>query len=97
AFYVGMLGGAYAAAGRRSEAEALLAELQERSDHAYVAPHHKAFIEIPLGRVDDAFADLERAIADRNCLIGRLSGCPSFDPIRGDARFPALLAKLPEG
>ena len=93
-FYLGMLGAAYAAAGRRPEADALLSELQARSQREYVAPHHLAFIHIPLGDIDQAFACLERAASDRNCLMWWLREYPIFDPLRSDPRFPGLLAKI---
>jgi serine/threonine protein kinase/Tfp pilus assembly protein PilF len=93
-FYVGMLGAAYAAAGRKPEALELLEELQERSRVEYVAPQHLAFILIVLGDVDRAFAELERAVAERNCLMWWLRGSPIFDPLRSDPRFPGLLAKI---
>ena len=93
-FYIGMLGAAYAAAGRRPEAEALLEELQERSQREYVAPHHLAFIHIELGDVDGAFADLQRAVSERNCLMWWLREHALFDPLRSDPRFPGLLAKI---
>jgi serine/threonine-protein kinase len=93
-FYLGMLGGAYAAAGRRPEALALLEELEDRSKREYVAPHHLAFIHIPLGDVERALASLERACLERNCLMWWMRGCPIFDPLRSDPRFPGLLAKF---
>ena len=93
-FYLGMLGGAYAAAGRRQDALMLLEELRQRSQREYVAPHHLAFIHIPLGDVDEAFTCLERACLERNCLMWWLRGCAIFDPLRSDPRFPALLEKI---
>jgi serine/threonine-protein kinase len=93
-FYIGMLGAAFAAAGRTQEAKALLEELQERSRGEYVAPHHLAFIHIPLGDADQAFACLEQAVSERNCLMWWLREYPIFDPLRSDPRFPGLLAKI---
>ena len=93
-FYIGMLGAAFAAAGRTEEARALLQELQERSRTEYVAPHHLAFIHIPLGDIDESFACLERAVSDRNCLMWWLREYPMFDPLRKDPRFPGLLARI---
>ncbi|MGH9399129.1 MAG: protein kinase domain-containing protein [Thermoanaerobaculia bacterium] len=93
-FYLGMLGAAYAAAGRKPEALALLEELTQRSRREYVAPHHLAFIHITLGDADQAFAELDRAIAERNCLMWWMRQSPMFDPLRSDPRFPAVLAKV---
>jgi serine/threonine protein kinase/Tfp pilus assembly protein PilF len=93
-FYVGMLGAAYAAAGRRRQALGLLDELRERSRREYVSPHHVAFVCIPLGDFDLAFEYLMRACDERNCLMWWLGGSPIFDPLRSDPRFPKLLEKV---
>ena len=93
-FYVGMLGRAYAAAGRRQEALALLGELEELAKREYVAPEHLAFLHIPLGHLDEAFACLERACAERNCLMWWVREYKLFDPLRQDPRFPKLLEKI---
>jgi eukaryotic-like serine/threonine-protein kinase len=92
--YVGLLGGAYAAAGRRPEALALLAELEERSSREYIAPFHLAFLHIPLGHADEAISCLERACADRNALGWWPTASPFYDPLRSHPRFPAVLAKI---
>jgi TolB-like protein/Tfp pilus assembly protein PilF len=93
-FYLGMLGGAYAAAGRRQDALALIEELTRRSAHEYVAPFHLAFIHIPLGNTDEALACLERGCAERNGLMWWIRNAAHFDPLRSDPRFPAVLAKV---
>jgi serine/threonine protein kinase/Tfp pilus assembly protein PilF len=93
-FYLGMLGGAYAAAGRRTEALALLAELSERSSREYVAPLHVAFIHMPLSNADEAVACLEQALTQRNNLMWWMRECAVFDDIRGDPRFPRLLERV---
>jgi eukaryotic-like serine/threonine-protein kinase len=92
--YLGLLGGAYAAAGRRPEALALLAELEERSSREYIAPFHLAFLHIPLGNADEAISCLERACADRNALGWWPTASPFYDPLRSHPRFPAVLAKI---
>jgi serine/threonine-protein kinase len=93
--YLGLLGGAYAAAGERPKALALLEELRERSAHGeYIAPYHLAFLHIPLGNIDEAVSCLERACADRNALTWWISVAPFYDPIRSHPRFSALLEKI---
>ncbi len=95
--YVSLLGGAYAAAGRRDEAFALLTELTDRASREYIAPFHLAFLHIPLGNADEAISCLERACAERNALAWWPRTCPFYDPIRAHPRFPALLAKIVPG
>ncbi len=92
--YVGLLGGAYAAAGRRPEALELLEELNARSSREYIPPFHLAFVQIPLGNADEAISCLERACADRNGLAWWPRSCPFYDPLRSHPRFQALLEKI---
>jgi serine/threonine-protein kinase len=92
--YVALLGGAYAAAGRRREALDLLEELTGRSAREYIAPFHLAFLHIPMGNADEAISCLERACAERNALGWWPRSCPFYDPLRLHPRFPALLEKI---
>jgi serine/threonine-protein kinase len=93
-WYLALLGGAYAAAGRRSEALDLLAELEGLSARQYIAPYHLSFIHIPLGNVKEAIDCLERACAERNALAWWFRNSAAFDPLRSDPRFPALVRKI---
>ncbi len=95
--YVALLGGAYAAAGRRPEALDLLADLTDRSSREYIAPFHLAFLHVPLGNADEAISCLERACAERNALAWWPRTCPFYDPLRAHPRFPALLEKIVPG
>jgi eukaryotic-like serine/threonine-protein kinase len=92
--YVALLGGAYAAAGRRREALDLLAELTDRASREYIAPFHLAFLHIPMGNADEAITCLEKACGERNALAWWPRTCPFYDPLRSHPRFPALLAKI---
>ena len=92
--YVALLGGAYAAAGRRREALDLLAELTDRASREYIAPFHLAFLHIPMENADEAITCLEKACGERNALAWWPRTCPFYDPLRSHPRFPALLAKI---
>src|SRR5262249_18674089 len=92
--FVALLGGAYAAAGRRSEALDLLDELLRRSATEYVAPFHLAFLHIPMGNADEAVSSLERACEDRNALAWWPRTSSFYDPLRSHPRFPSLLARI---
>ena len=92
--YLALLGGAYAAAGQRPKALALLEELTRRSSGEYIAPFHLAFLHIPMGNADEAITCLEKACEDRNALTWWIRDCPFYDPIRVHPRFPALLERL---
>jgi tetratricopeptide (TPR) repeat protein len=60
---VALLGGAYAAAGRESDARAILRELDTWSGREYVPPFHVSWVHVALGDRDAALDCLERAIA----------------------------------
>jgi non-specific serine/threonine protein kinase len=87
------LGQVYAAAGREADADAVLAELTERSTHEYIAPIYFLDVHAALGRRDEASLWLERAIDDGNGLFLRAGVSPEYDRIRDDPRFQALLAR----
>jgi serine/threonine-protein kinase len=94
-FYLAMLGGAYAAAGRRADALKLRSELEGRAAQGeYIAPFHLAFLNIPLGEYDEAFSNLERGCAERNGLFWWIRISTVYDPLRGDPRFARLLKKI---
>ncbi|HEY6340340.1 MAG TPA: hypothetical protein VIY49_02515 [Bryobacteraceae bacterium] len=82
----GELGNAYAAAGRREDAERI-AKLQPR-------PIEQAEIFVALGDKDRAFEALERAIPMGPVRIGRDLTFPEFAPLRGDPRVKSLRQKL---
>jgi tetratricopeptide (TPR) repeat protein len=96
-FYLAMLGAAYAYAGRRAEATALLEELRRRSATEYIAPTHLAFIHIALGDAEEAISCLGRACDDRNGIMFWIREAPLFDPIRSHPRFPELFDKIVPG
>ncbi|MBI3326610.1 MAG: tetratricopeptide repeat protein [Nitrospinae bacterium] len=88
------LGYASAVSGQRSQARQVLAELQERAQHAYVRPLASAWISIGLDEKDAAFAWLEKAYADRDPYLTLLNADPVYDPLRADPRFTALLKNI---
>ena len=92
--YIGFLGGALARAGRRADAERVLAELDERAKREYVPPCDKALVLTPLGRTEDALAALEKAYEERNALLWRRIQFPMFDPLRASPRWQAIATKL---
>jgi len=92
--YLGLLGGAHAAAGNRTEALALLGEMEEKSSREYVAPLHLAYLQIPLGNTDEAMSCLEKACEERNALTWWVRHAAFYDPIRSHPRFPAFLEKI---
>jgi non-specific serine/threonine protein kinase len=88
------LGQVYAGAGRAADAEAVLAELGERSAREYIAPIYSLDIAAALGRREDACRWLERAIAEGNGLLIRVRMSPEYDLVRDDPRFKVVMDRL---
>jgi TolB-like protein/Tfp pilus assembly protein PilF len=83
----GILGCAYARAGRREEAEKLAADSSLR-------PLGQAQIYASLGDKDRAFGALDRAAVAGPVRMGRMLGFQGYSQIRGDPRMKALRKKL---
>jgi tetratricopeptide (TPR) repeat protein len=92
AYALGGLGQAYAAAGRRPEAQKVLDRLNELSKKKYVAPWTNAAIYSGLGEKDKAFEWLEKVYEERSVVNIRTD--PIFDPLRSDPRFADLLRRM---
>jgi TolB-like protein/Flp pilus assembly protein TadD len=91
---LGALGRAYAGAGRRDAAQALLDELLRLSQDRYVPPHAFVTIYIGLGDRDKAFEWLEKSYAERSNSLVWLGVGSLFDSLRSDPRFDDLLRRV---
>ena len=89
-----LLGHAYAVAGRKGDAEAVLKELSVAAKQRYVPPYPVAAIYVGLGRFDDAFAWFERAYEGRDSWMAYLAIDPRMDVLRADPRYADLLRRL---
>ena len=94
----GRVGGAwlgyfYGVSGRRREALAILAMLEERSRKQYVSPQHFAVVHLGLGQKDEGVRVLEKAYEERAFEILGFSG-RLFDRLRDDPRFQDLLRRM---
>ena len=88
------LGCAYGRAGRRSEAQQLLANLQELSTRRYVGSYDLAMIYAGLDEKDQAFAQLEKAFTERSNQLVYLNGEPAWETLHSDPRFADLLRRI---
>lgn len=79
---------AFAASGRRQQAERLLGELKQRSRAAYSNASEIAVVYAALGNSDQAMTWLETAYKERFNPSVLLR--PGFDSLRGDRRFQDL-------
>jgi TolB-like protein/DNA-binding SARP family transcriptional activator/Tfp pilus assembly protein PilF len=89
-----LLGYLHAVTGRPGEARELLAELDEQARHRHVSPAYLAAIHMGLQEHDTAFRWLERTYEARDDWAIFLRVEPTFDPLRPDPRYSALLARI---
>ena len=83
---------AYALAGRRDDATRELGVMQQRAQHDFVPAFDFAVAYVGLGRIDEAFASLRRAL-DEHSIRPYLMDA-TFDPIRADPRYQELLRDM---
>jgi serine/threonine-protein kinase len=92
--YDALLVRALAALGRREEADAIMARLEEEARVHYVRSEVLAMGYAALGDFDRAFAGLERAFQARSAGLIYLHLDPGYDPLRADPRFADLVARV---
>jgi TolB-like protein/DNA-binding winged helix-turn-helix (wHTH) protein/Flp pilus assembly protein TadD len=85
---------AYAQGGKRKEALATFAKLDQLSRKRYVAPYWMALAWTGLGDHDKAMNFLNEAYRIRSSNLATLQADPLFDPLRSDPRFQELLHKI---
>jgi len=90
----GFLGTVYASAGRRAEAEKVLATLAGNLNHRYVCPYELGTISLGLGRKDDFYRWIEKAIEVRSVCMPFLLTDPRLDSVRSDPRYQQLLVRM---
>jgi TolB-like protein/Flp pilus assembly protein TadD len=88
------LGFAYARAGRRSDAERVIRELQNLSAKRFVNPDYIAIIYIGLGENDEAIEWLYRATEARTDWPLFFPVDPVIDSLRSDPRYKELLRSI---
>ncbi len=90
---LGLLGSVLAAAGRHDEARVLLQEIEDRARAGYVSPMPFAAIFTALGETDQAFAQLEKAYAERTPMLHSVR-FPSHDSLRADPRWSDFVGRM---
>ena len=86
------LGAAYARAGNRETAQAILKRLQTSKDS--VSPGELAMLYTAMGEREQAFSSLEKAYETHDLNLQYLGVNPDFDPLRADPRFQDLLRRV---
>ena len=81
--------------GQRDDARKMLEQLEQLATRRYVGNYAFALVHIALGEKEKAIEDLDHAYRDRvGPDIALLKVDPMLDPLRGDQRFEALIAKI---
>jgi serine/threonine-protein kinase len=85
---------AYAASGRKSDSQDILAQLKNQTKRRYVSPYVLALICVGLGKKGEAFEWLEEAYKQRDTSLPLIRLEYMFDPLRSDPRFRELLRRI---
>ncbi|MEP6635246.1 MAG: hypothetical protein ABJB97_00875, partial [Acidobacteriota bacterium] len=88
------LGFAFALAGKRAEAQAILERLKALSAHRYVSELYLAIIYTGLKDHDHAIEYLNKAFTSRHPGLVLIRVDPIFDDLRSDERFKQLVARF---
>ncbi len=93
-WFLAQLGWAYGTSGRVDEARAVLSELGARRREGYVRAFFFGLARVGLGEVDEALDWLEKGYEERDIWLTWLKQDPTFDSLRSEPRFIALLKKI---
>jgi TolB-like protein/DNA-binding winged helix-turn-helix (wHTH) protein/tetratricopeptide (TPR) repeat protein len=93
-FCLGFLAQVYGLAGKKRQAQEILDGLKRTSHHHYVFPTVFAQAYLGLDDKEQALTWLERAYAEKDPYLFWLKVGPSYDPLRSEPRFQALMRKL---
>ena len=80
--------------GQRDEPVKLLNELKLASAQRYIPSYYIAIVVLALGDKEEAFAWLDKAMADHSESTSLFAVDPYLDDLRADPRFKAMLKRL---
>lgn len=92
--FLGMLGGFYGLQGNQDAAQAVLVELEARQKAGYAPGFWMAVAYAGLGRMDEAFDALDRAVAERDSNLLYLFFAPKASGLHDDPRFKTILQRI---
>ncbi|MDP2957478.1 MAG: tetratricopeptide repeat protein [Longimicrobiales bacterium] len=91
---LGMLGGFYGLQGNRAAANAILKEMEERQTAGYAPGFWMAVAYQGVGRVEEAFASLSRAVEERDSNLLYLFFAPRALGLHDDPRFEEIMQRI---
>jgi TolB-like protein/DNA-binding winged helix-turn-helix (wHTH) protein/Flp pilus assembly protein TadD len=92
--YKAELGRSFGLAGKKSQAEEILSELEVISRTQYVSPYSVATVYFGLGDKDRGFEWLERAHREHDFWMAFMKVDPRTVPLHSDSRFQELLRRM---
>ncbi len=72
----------------------MLAEIEALGKRRHVDPYEVALMYIGLGRADNAFRALDRAVDAKSGMVVFAKVDPKLNSLRSDRRFAQILGKL---
>ncbi|MGH9959924.1 MAG: hypothetical protein ACREBC_22845, partial [Pyrinomonadaceae bacterium] len=91
---IAFLGYAYGVMGRRSEAQPIIKELEDKYARRKATGQSVAAVHMGLGDKEQAFAWLEKDLQARSGDLVRIRWYPPFDSLRSELRFQDLLKRM---
>jgi tetratricopeptide (TPR) repeat protein len=91
---LGALGCVYGQAGKRAEAEAIVAELEEQARHRYVPRYHIAMVYYGLRDEQVVLREIERAVAERSGVVSWIGIDPHTTWLKTHPRFNQIIREL---
>ena len=89
-----MLGGAYAAAGRKDDAQRVLAEVTKQASEHYVCPYEVATIYAGLGDKASTLEWLKKGLQERADCMPWARSDPKLDTLRADPQFKEVMRAM---
>jgi TolB-like protein/DNA-binding winged helix-turn-helix (wHTH) protein/Tfp pilus assembly protein PilF len=93
-YRISSLGEAYARAGRKQEAQEVLARLKKASRDYYISPYNTGLVYLSLGQTDEALNWLEKAYNERFWMMVFLKVDPRWDSVRSHPRFVDIMRRM---
>jgi serine/threonine-protein kinase len=91
---LGVAGAYYGASGDHDKARAILTELQDSARAGSTPDTQLAIVHAGLGEKDEAFANLQRAVENRDCNVLYAIAIPRIFGLHEDPRFAGLLRSI---